>query len=284
MKKHIIRTVLFLSGLALLTSCLKDDPQNNETIYYGYQEIPNINDYMPPRLLQAMGRAHLYYGDEPPKIEGSYTTDNTIVTTVQLIPESHWVMNEGAISGYRYFKFFEQHLGIAELNYLYYNRDASTNFTEIERSRNDSTYIITKEHYSEFVSDSLTPPYFKQDRAKPEVFKNVYIIGRDPYFTIYYYDVIYTNIFQPLKANIISGRIDKETIIETDTVSGVTDTIVRPIIKDFIWGIEIMRYFKGGSILDMILNPTVGQQTLGKPGDVIIIENPTSVHQGDYQE
>lgn len=284
MKKHIIRTVLFLSGLALLTSCLKDDPKNNKTIYYGYQQIPNINDYMPKTLLQSMGQNHLYYGDEPPKIEGSYTTDNTIVTHVQLIPESHWVMNEGAISGYRYFKFFEQHMGIAELNYLYYNKDASTVFTEIERSRNDSTYIITKEHFSEFVSDSLTPIYFKDEQVKPEVFKNVYIIGRDPYFTIYYYDVIYTNIFQPLKANIISGRIAKETVIVTDTVSGTTDTISRPVIKDFKWGIEIMKYFKGGSILDMILNPPVGQQTLGKPGDVIIIENPTDVHQGDYQE
>ena len=45
-----------------------------------------------------------------------------------------------------------------------------------------------------------------------------------------------------------------------------------------------MIYFKGGHILDMLLNPTNGHQTLPKPGDIVIIENPTDVHQGDYTE
>lgn len=284
MKKHFLTTVLALIGLISLSSCLKDEPENNKTIFYAYQQIPNINDYMPQSLLLAMGENSLYYGDEPPMIEGSFTTDNTFVSLVQLIPESHWLMNEGGIQGYRYFKFYDQHMGIAKLNYLYYNMDASNTFTIIERSSNDSTYILSKDYFDQFVADSLTPVYFKDGQVKPNVFNNVYIIGHSPYFTIYYYDVIHTNIFQPLKANIISGRIAEETIIETDTVSGTTNTIVRPVIKDFKWGIEIMKYYKGGTILDMILNPVTGQQTLGKPGDVVIIENPTDVHQGDYQE
>ena len=54
----------------MLNSCLKDDPANNETIFYAYQQIPNINDYMPQSLLLAMGENNLYYGDEPPRIEG----------------------------------------------------------------------------------------------------------------------------------------------------------------------------------------------------------------------
>ena len=54
--------------MTLLTSCLKDDPKNNDTVYYGYQQIPNINEFMPQRLLQAFGDQYLYYGDEPPKI------------------------------------------------------------------------------------------------------------------------------------------------------------------------------------------------------------------------
>jgi len=269
----------------MLSSCLKDDPANNSTIYYAYQQIPNINDYMPQSLLMAMGENSLYYGDEPPKIEGVYTTDNTNVTLVQLIPESHWIMNEGVIPGYRHLNFFEQHMGIAQLDYLYYNyTGGSTTITQIERSNNDSTYILSKPKFNEFIADTLAPIYFKNEGVSPEVFKNIYIIGHDPYFTVYYYDVIHTNIFHPLKANIITGKIDKEYVVETDTVAGTTDTIVRPVIKNFKWGIQIMKYYEGGTILDMILNPTVGQQTLGKPGDVIIIENPTDVHYGEYQE
>lgn len=285
MKKHFLTTVLALTGLLMLSSCLKDDPANNKTIFYAYQQIPNINDYMPQTLLMAMGENSLYYGDEPPKIEGNFTTDNTNVSRVILIPESHWLMNEGIIPGYRYFSFFEQHMGIAQLNYLYYNYPVgSTNITEIERSGIDSTYLLSKEQFDLFKTDTLMPIYFKDELVKPEVFKNIYIIGHDPYFTIYYYDVIHTNIFHPLKANIISGKIDKEFVVETDTVAGTSDTIVRPVIKNFKWGIQIMKYYEGGTILDMILNPTVGQQTLGKPGDVIVIENPTDVHQGEYQE
>ncbi len=285
MKKHFLTTVLALTGLLMLSSCLKDDPANNSTIYYAYQQIPNINDYMPQSLLMAMGENSLYYGDEPPKIEGVYTTDNTNVTLVQLIPESHWIMNEGVIPGYRHLNFFEQHMGIAQLDYLYYNyTGGSTTITQIERSNNDSTYILSKPKFNEFIADTLAPIYFKNEGVSPEVFKNIYIIGHDPYFTVYYYDVIHTNIFHPLKANIITGKIDKEYVVETDTVAGTTDTIVRPVIKNFKWGIQIMKYYEGGTILDMILNPTVGQQTLGKPGDVIIIENPTDVHYGEYQE
>ena len=194
-------------------------------------------------------------------------------------------MNEGVIPGYRHFNFFEQHMGIAQLDYLYFNYTGNTmEITPIESSNTDSTYILSKDLFANFATDSLFPIYFKGSQVKPDVFKNIYIIGHDPYFTIYYYDVIHTNIFHPLKANIISGKIDKEYIIETDSVSGTTDTIVSPVLKNFKWGIQIMKYYNDGPILDMILNPPVGQQRLGKPGDIIIIENPTDVHHGEIQE
>ena len=99
----------------MFTSCLKDDPANNGTVFYGHQQIPNINEFMPQELLEAIGNNRLYFGDEPPRIEGSYTTDNTNVTRVIRIPESNWMRPEGVIDGYRYFKFFEQHLGIAKI-------------------------------------------------------------------------------------------------------------------------------------------------------------------------
>ncbi len=287
MKRHLISTMFILGGLALFTSCLKDDPANNGTVFYGHQQIPNINEFMPQELLEAIGNNRLYFGDEPPRIEGSYTTDNTNVTRVIRIPESNWMRPEGVIDGYRYFKFFEQHLGIAKLNYLYYNYQSaqgSLEISEIERSRNDSTFALINEYYDLFAADTLAPVYFEDEHVNKDVFNTVYIMGKDPYFTIYYYDIIHTHLFHPLKANIISGKIDKEYIVETDTVTGITDTIVKPVIKNFVWGIENMIYFKGGHILDMLLNPTNGHQTLPKPGDIVIIENPTDVHQGDYTE
>lgn len=287
MKKHLIRTLFILCGFALFSSCMKDDPANNGTVFYGHQQIPNINEFMPQELLEAIGNNRLHFGDEPPKIEGSYTADNTTVTRVVRIPESHWMRPEGAIDGYRYFKFFEQHMGIAKLKYLYYNynnHSGNLEISEIERSSNDSTLALINEYYDQFAADTLAPVYFDDEHIDKDVFNTVYIMGKDPYFTIYYYEVIHTHLFHPLKANIISGKVDKEFIVETDTVTGITDTIVRPVIKDFVWGIENMIYFKGGPILDMLLNPVSGNQTLPKPGDIIVIENETDVHQGEYQE
>ena len=88
MKKHLIRTFVFLSGIALFSSCMKNDPENNSTVYYGYQQIPNINEYMPQRLLKAMNDQHLlHFGDEPPKIEGCYLADSIYRFAVIKVPQ-----------------------------------------------------------------------------------------------------------------------------------------------------------------------------------------------------
>ena len=81
MKRHLLHTVLFLAGMVMFTSCLKDDPKNNATVYYGYQQIPNINEFMPQRLLEAFGNEYLNYGDEPPKIEGSIQSSSSSYET-----------------------------------------------------------------------------------------------------------------------------------------------------------------------------------------------------------
>ena len=54
MKKHFFQFFLFLVGMTLFSSCMKDDPENNQTVYYGHQQIPNINEYKPQSLLRAM--------------------------------------------------------------------------------------------------------------------------------------------------------------------------------------------------------------------------------------
>ena len=112
MKKHLFRTMLFLCGTILLGSCLKNDPKNNPTVYYAYQQIPNINEFMPQRLLFALGNEYLHYGDEPPKIEGVFVADNVWVSIVDTVPSSAWMQPaNNAIPNPQYFEFFDQHKG-----------------------------------------------------------------------------------------------------------------------------------------------------------------------------
>ena len=281
MKKHIIRTVLLLLGLTLLASCLKDDPQNNDTIYYGYQKIPNINEFMPQSLLQAMGQSHLYYGDEPPKIEGAYIADSILLTDIILAPGSHYHQAPTSIPANQYFSFTEQHKGIAKLYFKYPKGNPAEYGYYLERSDPDSTYKYVMANPEHFINDSIAPSYFDNGFYEKDNFNTVYIMGDDPYFTAYYYEIRDISAkFQPLNAVIISGKLDKETVIQTDTVNHTTDTIVKPVIHDLIWGIETMKYFREGTSLDQILY----YGYLPSPGDVLILRNETDVHTGVFPE
>lgn len=282
MKKHLIRALVLFFGLTMLSSCLKDNPKENATVFYGHQQIPNINEFMPQSLLEALGNQNLYFGDEPPKLEGCYIADSIVATRIIRIPGSHWIQTEGPIQGIKQLKFNEQHFGIAKLRYDFFNYSPQLNgIIQIEASDTDTTYLLMKDYVDQFVADSLSPSYFHNEFSN-DVFNTVYIMGRDPYFTIFYYEIRLPSQFRPLYANIISGKVDKESIIETDTVSGLTDTIVRPVIKDLKWGIETMKYFEGGHILDLILNQE--HQTPPKPGDILILKNAKDIHIGEYQE
>ena len=282
MKKHLIRALALFFGLTMLSSCLKDNPKENATVFYGHQQIPNINEFMPQSLLEALGNQNLYFGDEPPKLEGCYIADSIVATRIIRIPGSHWIQTEGPIQGIKQLKFSEQHFGIAKLRYDFFNYSPQLNgIIQIEASDTDTTYLLMKDYVDQFVADSLSPSYFHNEFSN-DVFNTVYIMGRDPYFTIFYYEIRLPSQFRPLYANIISGKVDKEAIIETDTVSGLTDTIVRPVIKDLKWGIETMKYFEGGHILDLILNQE--HQTPPKPGDILILKNAKDIHIGEYQE
>ena len=272
--------VLFF-GLTLLSSCMKDNPAANATIFYGHQHIPNINEYMPMSLLEAMGSQNLYFGDEPPRLEGCYIADSIVATRIIRIPQSNWIQTEGPIQGKKQLKFSEQHFGIAKLKYDFFNYSPQYNdIIKIEASDTDSTYILMQEYIDNFTADSLCPIYFKGEFDK-DVFHNIYIMGHDPYFTMFYYEIRLPSQFRPLYANIISGRVDQETVIVTDSVNG-TNTVTRPVIKDLRWGIETMKYFEGGHVLDLILNQE--HQTLPKPGDILLLKNAKDVHIGEYQE
>ena len=273
MKKHLLRALLFTCGLLFLCSCLKDDPKNNSTVYYGFQKIPNINEFMPQRLLQVMDSLHyLHYGNEPPKMEGSYKASDLRLIVVKKGPYSHWMMAPTPQLGNQFVKLYEQHIGIAKMQF--WNEKGTPNIPQthfVETSSTDSTFYYVTANPEHFTHDSLAPYYFQNYEYNKEDFNTVYIMGESPYFTIFYYEIrhIFTTNFQPLNAVIISGKVDSETVIVNDTVNHKTDTIVQPVIKDYVMGIETMKYYKEGTSLNMILQAG----GLATPGDVMIIRN-----------
>lgn len=280
MKKHIVKIILVLCGTLLLSSCLKNDPEHNATIYYAYQQIPNINEYMPHDLLLAMGQNHLFYDDEPPKLQNVYIADSIVVIDTVLTPGSHWQRTLDWIAGYRHLDIHDQHMGIAKLEYVYRN----FNFpAPVERSSTDTTTRLLKQYIDDFLNDSIAPVYFDKEQYKFDVFENIYVIGHDPYFTIFFYDIKLPSPYMQFCANIISGKLDKEIVVTTDTITQTTDTVVRPVIKDFRWGIETMKYFKHIGQLDQILH-SEGYQTLPREGDIVILKNARDVRTSESEE
>ena len=244
----------------LLGSCLKNDPKNNPTVYYAYQQIPNINEFMPQRLLFALGNEYLHYGDEPPKIEGVFVADNV------------WVSIE----------FFDQHKGIAKMRfkspkgqpgqYDYFMEQSSTQMTDS---------VMTRSNIDAFVNDTISPIYFKDDKLESRDFKTVYIMGEDPYFTVYYYEVRdVKSKSEPLNAVIFTGKMDKEIQVVTDTVNHTSDTIVRPVIKDLRWGIQTMKYYNETSSISQIIRLGF----LPTPGDLMVLRNLTDAHSGELPQ
>lgn len=284
MKKHLLKALLFTCGLLFLSSCLKDDPKNNATIYYGYQQIPNINEYMPHRLLEAFGQNHLYYGDEPPRIEGKYVVDGFNFDSYVKI-DSLWRPRIGILPAKEYYHFYDQHKGIATYKLLRPYIDTYTGtLLYLENSSNDSTVNVVSNNgrFELFVNDSIAPSYFKNGHAQYKDFSNIYIMGKDPYFTAYFYEVRdISSKTLPLHAVIMSGKMSEETIVQTDTVSHKTDTIKRPVIQDFRIGFQIMMYYNKESHLYPSL---IEIGSLPLPGNVWILRSLNDLHYGEFQQ
>lgn len=277
MKKHLFQIVLFLVSITLLTSCMKNDPEINSTVYYGYQQIPNINEYMPHRLLQAMDSLNcLHYGDEPPKIEGCFLADSIYRIKVIKGPISHWMVNASLLVGAKnYFTFSNQHKGIAEMKFKEPHGSPGDFEYYIENSETDSIYYYIKNDEARFINDSLTPSYFQSPDYSVEDFRYAYIIGTAPYFTVYYYEMRDMKLhYHPVNAIIITGRVDEEITIQTDTIENTIDTIEVPVIKDLVWGCETMTYYTNASSLNLFIQ--AGRQPT--PGDIAISKNILTVH------
>ena len=250
MKTRQTLVILLSLGLLFFSSCLKDDPNgSNTTLFYGHQDIPNINYYMPQALLDTLSKTNsIYYKENPPKFlfDSCYNQDTTIV-----------------------FAFLDQCFGMTSMTF-------KDNGLE-ERSSTDNTFSIMNKKWEDYcLNDTLLPIYFDTSfngtaALDPEVLRHAYIIGDDPYFTLYYYEVREEQLqIQPLNAAILSGKvvyqlfpIDTLQIANNKIVrdSIVNDTIVNdsiidhPVVHEIVydsipycltnvkWGVETMKYF-----------------------------------------
>ena len=282
MKKHLFRTILFLCGTMLLSSCLKDDPKNNSTVYYAYQQIPNINEFMPQRLLLAFGNENLHFGDEPPKIEGLFVADDVWVTDVDTVPSSTWMQPaHNAIPNPQYFEFYEQHKGIAKMRFKSPKGQVGQYDYFLEQSSTDRTDSVMKHNATRFVEDTVSPIYFKSGKLESRDFNTVYIMGEDPYFTVFYYEVRDIKAKgEPMNAVIFTGKMDKEIQIVTDTVNHTTDTVVKPVIKNLKWGMQTMMYHQESTSISQIIRLGF----LPTPGDIIMLRNNTDTHSAVFPE
>ena len=216
MKIRQTLTLIFASGLLFFSSCLKDDPNgSNTTLFYGHQDIPNINYYMPRPLLKTLNDMDsLHFGENPPKMlfDSCYNNDTTIV-----------------------FAFSNHCFGMTSLSF----KEQFDDGTKVSSNTDDTYKIMTEnKRWEDFcLNDTLLPIFFDTafngTAAKdPEVLRHAYIMGKDPEFTLYYYEVRKEpQQLQPLNAVILSGTVVYKQF-PIDTIKPVHDRITRDSIPN----------------------------------------------------
>jgi hypothetical protein len=264
MKTRQALTLLLFSGLLFFSSCLKNDPSShNTTLFYGHQDIPNINYYMPQVLLDSLDKkSSLFFGENPPGFyfdSCCYSKDTTFIIA-----------------------FMDSCFGKASLTFK--NND--------ESSSTSNTYKVLNKKWKEYCLDTTTtilPIFFDTTfngsaALDPEVLRHAYIMGNDPYFTLYYYEVRdERHQYQPLNAVILSGecvytKFPIDTIqITVDTTA--VDSIVYRKIPHYLtgvkWGVETMKYFPKDNSAHVALDAELGAGTQPQPGSVTIKEFDT---------
>ena len=290
MKRRSLSTTLILvsAGLflsSIFCSCLKEEFLKNEdgeyvtdtlgnkipndsTIIYITQEIPDINKFMPDTLLKYMNKiGALHYGTEPPKIDGSFMADSVFVLKTIFMPQStyHNIV-EGIPIGSNYgLTFSGQVWSVMNSEYSRLLQPAPTMYY-YEHSDDDSTYHILNANFNKFKEYEMTPQYFKDGNFNTDEFKNTYIIGNRPYFTMFFYQVLRNELpvslpftpkdFQPIIANIISGKYN-------ESADG------HNYISEFVWGRLCIGYIKTGDVL----NTAIAQGLQPYYGDAWICDN-----------
>jgi hypothetical protein len=151
----------------------------------------------------------------------------------------------------------------------------------LEQSSTDDTHNFMSANTSWFVDDTISPIYFKEGKLESRDFNTVYIMGQDPYFTVFFYEIRdIKSKGSPLNAVIFSGKMDEEITVVSDTVNHTIDTIVKPVIKDLRWGIQTMKYGQESSSINQIINLGF----LPTPGDLMMLRNAEDTHSSELPE
>lgn len=265
MKRHLFRIFVGLFMVGSMTSCLKDDISS--TIIYSSQAIPDINTYMPPRLIHLMGNDSLnviHYGDEPPRFSGLYHIDNIYSYRYKMsdsIPPGNYghIMNNHNIVGNYDFTFYDQVKGILMNKYQTFNPiinpvDSTVMASYETKSSIETAYNYLKDNLTPIESCPDFPTYFAREDFDPELLSHAYIIGSQNKFTIFYYDIpiyeydeawiahmaewgltINNNLI--VMANIISGTLTEITPSVNDSTMSAAQT-KQYRIDNFYWGVE----------------------------------------------
>lgn len=242
--------LLISSGLLFFSSCLKDDPNSsNTTLFYGHQDIPNINYYMPQALLESLDtKDSLFFGENPPHFlfDSCYSKDTSIV-----------------------FAFLNPTFGITGLSF-------KDNGSE-ENSSTDNTFDVLNKKWKEYcLNDTVLPIFFDTTfngttALDPDVLRHAYIMGNDPYFTLYFYEIRKEqHQYQPLNAIILSGIVDYTVFpIDTIHIDSIVDSIVYNktprYLLDVEWGMETMGYFPKDANTQVALDAELDAGTQPQP-------------------
>lgn len=268
MKKNIQISLICFVLLVPFTSCLKDTKDN---ITFEKQQIPNINTYMPEKLLNAFGDISLYFGDNPPVIEGAYLADAMIRSYVNLDENSPFIHNEPATAPIpgekRHFYFLNQEEGFLDYAYCMPKGTETESILYCDTTNSLYGYSYLEAHPDLF--DTSKNPflgtYFK-DLKNHEVLQKVYVMGNDPFFTAYFYELgdyqTPDGNYNALNAVIISGKLEMREEPIVDENGSIIGTVIKPVLCNFLWGIE--------TINNINVPETIDPQQIPWPGDVQI--------------
>lgn len=270
-RKTSFFAIILIIVIGSFSACQKDNNNAQEPIGphppVVTEQIPPIDEYMPERLLHLFDSLSvLHRGDNPPTITGDFMTESMNILLVNKIPGSPYIARPAPIQRPYYYEFKNQENDILELSFKSFVGDPQDQFSfSLEKSDTHSTYLRIKDSTAYFTNDLIAPSYFRSNKFTAEDFKHAYIIGNGDYFTLYYYEIRDTSgDFLPLNAILISGKMS-------------TDTEGNPIIENFWCGLETMKYFTESVSLNLIIQHGI----LPTPGDIIIMQSPNTLVQGN---
>lgn len=117
LRERLKHCIWIIAAMLSLSSCLKEG--DTTVLVNDPQEIPFIIDYLPEDLLLMFGENHVYFGDQPPRVDLEFKSQHEFVATNLQPPYAPQV---GGLSPIIYYhKLTQQYLQVA--NYISMNSE-----------------------------------------------------------------------------------------------------------------------------------------------------------------